>query len=54
MEYKFDELSDLDGDFRGHIGRGELYIRYESGATITGKVGFGDFFIQGKTTIVHK
>ena len=53
VEYKFNIVSDMIGPFRGHIGRGELFIIYESGATITGKAaGLASFYpIEGETTV---
>ena len=54
VEYKFERVSDMNGPFRGHIGCGELFIIYERGATITGKVAGLDSYvypIQGETTV---
>lgn len=37
-EYHFGEHSDLSGPFRGHIGGGKVFIKYDkNGATIIGK-----------------
>ncbi|KAF8724898.1 hypothetical protein AX14_008487 [Amanita brunnescens Koide BX004] len=54
VEYKFNEIEDLNGRFKGHIGFGNLHIKYlRSGATITGRAGVGDFEIDGETKIIY-
>ncbi|KAF9373279.1 hypothetical protein CPB97_000675 [Podila verticillata] len=43
---------DFQGPFTGHIGRGEIRLKWEeSGATITGRAPIGDFDIKGDSHI---
>ncbi|KAF8724897.1 hypothetical protein AX14_008486 [Amanita brunnescens Koide BX004] len=54
VDYKFNEVEDLNGKFEGHIGFGNLHIKYlKSGATITGRASVGDYDIKGETWIAY-
>lgn len=50
----FKHQMDFDGPFTGHIGRGQLLLKWEkSGATITGRAPIGDFKVKGETYVDH-
>ena len=52
VTYSLNYPTDFDGPFSGHIGRGEIILKWEkSGATITGRSGQGDFDVKGKTHV---
>ncbi|KAH9220355.1 hypothetical protein DL95DRAFT_290092, partial [Leptodontidium sp. 2 PMI_412] len=50
--FKLNHPTDFDGEFTGHIGRGEAVLKWEkTGASISGRSGHGDFAFKGKTYI---
>ncbi|KAF9320278.1 hypothetical protein BG003_006668 [Podila horticola] len=51
--YSLNHPLDLEGSFTGSIGRGEITLKWKSGATITGRAGYGDFNIKGETYVEH-
>ncbi|KAG0003994.1 hypothetical protein BGZ80_006364 [Entomortierella chlamydospora] len=51
--YSLNRPQDLEGSFTGSIGRGEVTLKWESGATIVGRTNVGDFDIKGETHVEY-
>ncbi|KAF9959299.1 hypothetical protein BGZ72_009876, partial [Mortierella alpina] len=51
--FTFNHPKDFEGPFSGRIGRGEVNLKWESGATITGRSPIGDFEVKGKSYVAY-
>ncbi|KAG0224708.1 hypothetical protein B0O80DRAFT_423589 [Mortierella sp. GBAus27b] len=52
LTFSLNEPEDFNGRFFGWIGRGQVNLRWESGATIVGPARVGDFQVSGETRVV--
>ncbi|KAG0270772.1 hypothetical protein BGZ95_001547, partial [Linnemannia exigua] len=50
LTFTFNHPKDFEGPFKGHIGRGEIFLKWEkSDASIRGRAPIGDFSVTGET-----
>ncbi|KAG0260479.1 hypothetical protein DFQ27_003507 [Actinomortierella ambigua] len=52
--YTMNGLQDFEGEFEGYVGRGEIRLKWSSGATIQGRSDKGDFKVSGRSFVLRR